>query len=87
MTTAEKILAMRDYLVTIDPEDMPEEARNFAMNLQLIQGLGFDVFDIVLPDDPEEVSVMIDKAIALLIDLRGDELPPFDVTRYGEAMA
>jgi len=82
VTTAEKILAMRDHLAIIDPEEMPGAARDFALNMQIARGLGFDPFDMILPDDPNELDEMIDGAIGLLINLRGDELPPLDLRPY-----
>lgn len=78
MTTAEKLTAMRDHLAAVDPDDMPPHARDFALNLQIAKGLGFDPFELILPDDPNELDEMIDGAIGLLLELRGDELPPFD---------
>jgi hypothetical protein len=82
VTTAQKITAMRDHLATIDPDEMPGPARDFALNLQIAAGLGFDPFDFVLPDDPNELDEMIDGAIGLLINLRGDDLPPLDIRPF-----
>lgn len=82
MTTAEKITAMRDHLAAIDPDEMPGPARDFAFNLQIARGLGFDPFELILPDDPNELDEMIDGAIGLLINLRGDELPPLDLRPF-----
>lgn len=79
MTTAEKILMMRDHLATITPDELPDSARDFALNLQIARGLGFDPFDLILPDDPLELDEMIDGAIGLLLNLRGDDLPPLDL--------
>lgn len=85
MTTAEKITAMRDHLVSIDPDELPPSARDFALNLQIAKGLGFDPFDLILPDDPHELDEMIDGAVSLLLELRGDELPPFPWRRLAPA--
>lgn len=84
MTTAEKILMLRDHLETIDPDEMPPAARDFAINLQIAKGIpgGFDPFDLILPDDPNELDEMVDGAIGLLLNLRGDDLPPFNLAAF-----
>jgi hypothetical protein len=82
VTTAQKIEAIRDHLMSIDPDELPEHARDFGQNLQIARGLGFDPFDLLLPDDPNELDEMIDGAVGLLLELRGDDLPPFDFRRF-----
>lgn len=87
MTTAEKIRAMRDYLATIDPAELDDKAREIATGVQMMRGFGWDPFDLMLPEDPTDLEQFIDDAIRLLLGLRGDDLPPFDVTAYGEVPA
>lgn len=82
MRTYEKIEALRDALLEMDPDEMPPAARDFALNLQIAKGMGFDPFDLVMPDDPGDVDEMIDGAIHMLLDLRGDDLPRFDFGRH-----
>ena len=98
MTTREKLLEVGERLATLAPENMPPELRDALTNLQAARGLPFlgkmipadplrYAIGHVIPDDPTTCDVMIDKLIALLLDLRGDDLPPFDPGRYGEAAA
>lgn len=95
LTTRAKLLAVGERLLAIPPENMPADLRDVLRNLQAAKGL--PVFGRMIPDDPlryaiEHVipdddatcDVLIDKAIALLLELRGDDLPPFDPGRYGE---
>lgn len=84
MTTREKVLAIVDELRTMPPGDMSSEGRQLAEGYQIMAGLGFDPLPFLLPDSDAEADVMIDSLIALLVNLRGDDLPPFDLSRYGE---
>lgn len=84
MTTAEKLAAVRDALFTTNPEEMPEEVRTFVAGVQMAAGMGFDILELLVPDDPSDLDIMVDRAIALLLQLRGDDLPPFDATMYSE---
>jgi hypothetical protein len=51
---------------------------------QLAEGMGVDVWGAIMPDTPAEADVMVDGLLCLLLQLRGDDLPPFDPSRYGE---
>lgn len=98
MTTRAKLLAVGERLLALPPERMPADLRDVLTNLQAAKGLpilGRMIPDDplryalghVIPDDDATCDVLIDKAIALLLQLRGDDLPPFDPGRYGEARA
>ena len=85
MTTKEKIDALVAGLMQTPREELGEDGRNFVEMIQIARGLGVDPLAILLPQDAAEADVFVDKAIALLFEVRGDDLPPFDPGRYGEA--
>lgn len=98
MTTREKMLAVGERLATMAPDRMPPELREALTNLQAARGLPVlgrmipadpirYAIEHVIPDDDAACALLVDKLIALLLDLRGDELPPFDPGRYGEQAA
>lgn len=98
MTTREKVLAVARELATLPPDRMPDDLRHALTNLQAARGLPVlgrmipddpirYAVETILPDDPAECDVLIDRLIGLLLELRGDDLPPFDRGRYGESAA
>jgi hypothetical protein len=96
MTTAEKlqnVLAEAGAfdLFSIDPKTVKPELRDAVLVAQSICGnAGIDpgqLIALAIPTDEREADILVDKAIAFLFELRGDELPPFDPDRYGEAQA
>ena len=77
-TTHEKLNAIRDEVALTPPEQMPEDARGLVAGLQMLAGMsGIDVFDYIVPDDPAEADVLIDKLLDLAFHLRGDDLAPY----------
>lgn len=90
MTTQEKIRALTDFLGQINPRDLPPEIRDLVEGFQIMQGMGIvsggGLFEFLLPADPGDAEQTIDKVIGLLLDLRGDDLPPYDPNRYGESI-
>lgn len=83
-TTREKVAALVDHLRTMPPSAMSPEGRQLAEGYQIVAGLGFDPLPLLLPDSDAEADVLVDNLIGLLLEIRGDDLPPFDVSRYGE---
>lgn len=87
MTTREKIVALVDALRTTPPDAIDDDARNLVELLQIAQGMGVDLLALIVPATDAEADVLVDKLLCLLLEVRGDDLPPFDPERYGEAVA
>jgi hypothetical protein len=86
--THEKVRALTTELGSIDLAALAPELRGVMEGRDILRGLGISIpnpIDFLLPDDPDEADALVDKLIALLFELRGDELPAFDPTRYGES--
>lgn len=94
MTTLEKLTALVDHVQAIDPSTLAPEIRDLVQHAQMLHGLADlagirlpgNPLELILPADPAEADQLVDKLIALLLELRGDELPPFDPARYGEGV-
>ena len=89
MTTPAKVRELANHLAAADLAKLAPELAGVKEGIVILRGLGIDLpnpLDFILPSDPGEADVLIDKLIALLLELRGDDLPPFDRTRYGESM-
>lgn len=89
MTTQEKVRALAGRLGSLDFAELAPDLAWVVEGITILRGLGIgpaDPLAFLLPSDPAETDVLIDKLIALLLELRGDELPPFDPTRYGESI-
>lgn len=86
-TTYEKMLALRDELRTLAIEDTTTEMRPFVEGIQMAAGFGLDIFDWLIPDDPADADGFVDGLLGLFVRMRGDDLPPFDIDRYGEVAA
>jgi hypothetical protein len=85
-TTLEKMRALAAHLATIPRDQLAPEAFDLAELLQIVRGFGFDPVGLLMPKSEAEADVLIDKLLALAFYLRGDDLPPFDPDRYGEAI-
>lgn len=85
-TTIEKMKALSDELRDTAIEDTSPETRPLVELVQIAAGLGIDVFAWLIPSDPADADVFIDQLIALLLRVRGDDLPPFDVNLYGDVV-
>lgn len=84
-STHEKMQALAVELRQQALEDTSDEAQGFVTLVQLAAGFGIDVFEWIIPDDPADADVFLDQLLALLLRVRGDDLPPFDPDLYGEA--
>jgi hypothetical protein len=95
VTTKEKVELIVARLRQINPAALSPELGNIVQDFQAIRGVAdlvgvkipADPLSLILPDDAVDLDIALDKVIALLIDLRGDDLPPFDCTLYGESIA
>lgn len=83
-TTRGNVIALIDAVAAMPPAEAAPDTRNFVELVQIGQGMGVDLVAMLVPESDAECDVMVDKLIALLLEVRGDDLPPFDVTRYGE---
>lgn len=89
MTTYEKVTALAEHIRTLNPAELAPELAPILEGAQILKGLGIKIpnpLDFLLPADPAEADVAIDKMISLLFELRGDDLPPFDPNQYGEGL-
>lgn len=81
LTTADKLGQALDEMMTTPLEQMPPKAAELIGGLQMMVGMGkFDPTDL-LPADPTDADALVDNLIALLLNLRGDDLPPFNFAR------
>jgi len=89
VTTQEKIRALADRFSGVNIGELAPDLAGIAEGVQILQGLGIvpaDLLGFILPDDPAETAIVIEKLTALLLEVRGDDLPPFDPDRYGESV-
>jgi hypothetical protein len=84
-STLEKITELVRELEATPPAELGAEGRDLAEALQILAGLGIDPLGMLLPKSEPEADVLVDNLIVLLLSIRGDDLPPFDPGRYGEA--
>lgn len=82
MTTREKIQALTDELRQMNLGDCDESTRGLIEIFQIVQGLGYDPLVHLLPTSDAEADQQVDALIALLFQVRGDDLPPFDLQRH-----
>lgn len=85
-TTLDKIHLMVAELRDLPPSELGEGG-DIAEALQIAEGLGIDVLGFFIPNTDAEADVLVDKLICLLFEVRGDDLPPFDLARYGDDQA
>lgn len=94
MTTEQKVRAIVEQLRTIQPSDLAPELGSLVSDFQALRGLAdlagvkipADPLSLLIPDDGTDLELVLDKVICLLLDLRGDDLPPFDRELYGETL-
>jgi hypothetical protein len=86
VTTRQKIISLVDAARQLGAGDAPGDMAQLFELVQIVEGLGFDLVGMLLPPSDAETDVLIDKLIAVLLEVRGDDLPPFDPDRYGEAL-
>lgn len=88
MTTYEKLNHLVAALARVDPRTLAPEFGDLIEGFQIVRGLTGgripNPLTLVLPTDPADADLLVDKGLALLYALRGDDLPPFDPGRYGE---
>jgi hypothetical protein len=80
-TTREKIAVLADELRQMDPGEASEELAPLLEFAQILQGMGLDVVSALIPQSDAEADMLVDQLIAVLFQLRGDDLPPFDLER------
>lgn len=85
MTTLDKINALVQELLATPAEELTGEGSQFVQMIQIARGLGVDPLALLIPQTEAEADLFVDKTIALLFSVRGDDLPPFTFDRYGEA--
>ncbi len=83
-TTREKMQALSAELRETAIEDTSAETRPLVELIQVGAGFGIDVFGWLVPDNDADADMFIDQLIALLVRVRGDDLPPFDAGLYGD---
>jgi hypothetical protein len=84
-TTREKVLALIDAVRSLPPEEASPDTRDMVEAVQIANAFGIDLVAMLVPSSDAETDVMVDKLIGLLFEVRGDDLPPWDASRYGEA--
>lgn len=85
-STYEKMQGLAAELREQAISDTSEEMSGLLSLVQMAAAVRIDVFEWLLPDDPAQADVFVDQIIALMLRLRGDDLPPFDPNLYGEAL-
>jgi hypothetical protein len=79
------MLTLVDELDRTPREELSPEALSWLEFRDIARGLiGKDPLLLVVPDSDAETDLFVDKAIAFLLECRGDDLPPLDLTGYGE---
>ena len=82
MTTRQKVDALIDAVRNTPKDETAGELGELVELLTLATGiLGKDPLEMLLPKSDAELDVFVDKTIALLLQIRGDDLPPFDPER------
>lgn len=87
MTTREKIVAIVEAVKQTPLDELSEDTRQIGEVLQILNGFGWDPLSWLIPDSDADADQLVDKLLAVLLEVRGDDLPPFDPTRYGEGLA
>lgn len=82
MTTREKIEALVAHLRTMPIGDADDSTRDIVEVFQILEGLGVDPLGMLLPAADADADTQVDALIALLLQVRGDDLPPFDFGRH-----
>jgi hypothetical protein len=85
VTTREKIIAVVDELRQTPAESLSDQGRDVLEMVQIAQGFGLDLFSMVIPSSDADADQMVDNLLTMLMQLRGDDLPPYSPDRYGEA--
>lgn len=82
MNTLEKIQALVDEVRQMKPDEAADSSRGLIEFAQISAAFGIDPIAMLLPTSPAEADQMVDSLIALLLQVRGDDLPPFDLKRH-----
>jgi hypothetical protein len=82
VNTLEKIAALVDEVRTMPPDEASESSRGLIEMAQILAAFGIDPLAYLLPSSPAEADQMVDNLIAILLQVRGDDLPPFDLNRH-----
>jgi len=82
MTTRQKVDALIAAVRETPKEEHTGELGELVEVLNIATGLfGRDPLEMLLPKSDAEMDLFVDKTIALLLQVRGDDLPPFDPAR------
>jgi len=82
MTTRQKIDTLIEEVRETPREEHSPEMKELVEIIDIATGvIGRDPLDLLLPKSDAETDIFIDKTIALLLMVRGDDLPPFDADR------
>lgn len=82
MTTREKIGQLVRELETMRLGDVDEGARGLMELYYMAKGFGFDVIDLLVPKTDADADHLVDALITLCLEVRGDDLPRFDLERH-----
>lgn len=82
MTTREKIGALVAEVRTMPLAEMSGASRDIAELLLIVQGFGFDPLGMLLPASDAEADELVDQLITLALQVRGDDLAPYDFDRH-----
>jgi hypothetical protein len=81
VTTREKIRQVVDELAAMKPADADASNRDLVEMLLILRGFGFDPLEALLPSTDADADLQVDALITLLLQVRGDDLPPYDFER------
>jgi hypothetical protein len=82
MTTREKIAALVTETRKIPLAEADPSTRGLVEMFQILTGLGFDPLAHLLPASDADADQQVDALITLLLEVRGDDLPPYDFERH-----
>ena len=82
MTTLEKIRALAAEFGTMSASDCDPSTAPLVEMYQIARGFGIDPMSALMPASDAEADQQVDALIALLYQVRGDDLPPFDLERH-----
>lgn len=84
MNTLEKMNALITHLETMPVDDASPQQRDMVETLQIMEGLSGGRLGprMLLPQTEVEADQQVDDLITLLLQLRGDDLPPYDFDRH-----
>ena len=82
MTTREKLKQLIEGFESVPASEIDGRSRDLLEVFQIINGFGFDLLGMLLPASDAEADLLVDTLITLLLEVRGDDLPPYDFRRH-----